>query len=77
MDKWYDRLTLVYGDFDVRASGFHQFFQANNYYHKLDVTRLDNLRGNGITHILATKELNKQGMDLILQRGTYFIYSIQ
>jgi len=77
MDKWYDRLTLVYGDFDVRASGFHQFFQANHYYHKLDVTRLDNLRGNGITHILATKELNKQGMDLILQRGTYFIYSIQ
>jgi len=77
MDEWYDRLTLVYGGLNIQVSGFRQFSRANDYYHDLNVTRLEDLKGHGITHILATQELSQPGMDLILQRGAYSIYSIQ
>ena len=77
MDEWYDRLQLIYGDLNVQVSGFHQFSQANQYYHDLEPTRVEKLRARGITHVLTTQEIATQGAELILRRGTYSIYSIQ
>jgi hypothetical protein len=75
--EWYRRVHQVFGiSADDAAKGFSLQQKADDYYYSLNVNQLNELKQEGVTHMLVKKDfVPKEGI-LILRNNSYAVYKL-
>jgi hypothetical protein len=75
--EWYRRIQLIYGvSIADKEKGFFLQQKADAYYGALSITALQQLKKEGVTHLLLKKDVAPKAGTLILQNNTYAVYQL-
>lgn len=75
--EWYRRIQLVYGvSIADKEKGFFLQQKADAHYASLSTAALQQLKQEGVTHLLVKKDAPPATGKLILQNNTYAVYQL-
>ncbi|MCW5907437.1 MAG: hypothetical protein KIS94_06235 [Chitinophagales bacterium] len=75
--EWYRRIVEVYGvDYNSKQTGFPLQQGANNNFYNLSEEKLNQLKGEGVTHVLTRTEHVPALGKLVLHNNTYAVYKL-
>jgi hypothetical protein len=75
--EWYSRIGMIYGiSINDKEKGFELGRKADNFFFSLSEASLQNLKEEGVTHLLTRKEFPPKKGTLILQNNTYAVYQL-
>jgi hypothetical protein len=75
--EWYRRVNEVFGvHYSDKVKGFELQQRANAYFYRLNAGQLDELKKEGVTHILTGKQHPPVIGNLVTANNTYAVYKL-
>ncbi|MES2622755.1 MAG: DUF6798 domain-containing protein [Bacteroidota bacterium] len=75
--EWHHRIQQVYGVSEANAKkGFVLSGKANDQFYQLKTDKIEELKQQGVTHILTRKEFPPSTGSLILSNSSYAVYQL-